>query len=504
MKKCPEKYVQERCVELEQSSNDDDLSDSDPWAAEFEDEEVEDNTTFDDTKNVNVGQINSNYAINDHSIQKMNNNTNTDIQVDNGTQRQEEEATYMNFETPLEKHKTHTNFNEPVQNFPPKNVSRLHSGGEKTLAEQLKEQLELRNAKKPTIEPKPTDIVSRRIKNISCGTISTEPRKSFLHTESKKSISVVQKRMAVPPPPTPKKNVDQGSPIGKIGRKGMKASIRSVDLVANLLPKPEDSDDGYEEFDDQLIEQIQKSAALSRIDSKLSLASGQRSSTESIVQPPSANSCEDKEQESYKFYESIREPPEYNGYLSPIQRSPNSSVVLPPLPLKLPQTPSPTPSLTRPSKTNSANERSPDKKSATLPHSSSNSSLSSERATRPLPPPPDRLSYNDKPWFHNVTREEAILLMRDQGNFGIPQDGYFLLRPSITNVNNPLALVLWCRDRFYNIPVRKRPDNRYALGSAKLNEQSFSSVEEIVTFYTNEELVLHTGEVTKLTETPPK
>lgn len=149
-------------------------------------------------------------------------------------------------------------------------------------------------------------------------------------------------------------------------------------------------------------------------------------------------------------------------------------------------------------------KRSPDKKSATLPHSGSNSSLLSERATRPLPPPPDKLSYVDKPWFHNVTREEAKILIREQGTFGIPQDGYFLLRPSMTNVNSPLALVLWCRDRFYNIPVRKRPDNRYALGSPKLNEPSFSSVEEIVTFYTNEILLLDTGEVTKLTETPPK
>lgn len=50
--------------------------------------------------------------------------------------------------------------------------------------------------------------------------------------------------------------------------------------------------------------------------------------------------------------------------------------------------------------------------------------------------------------------------------------------------------------------------NRYALGSAKVNEQSFSNVEEIVMFYTREELVLHSGGVemgsTKLTDTPPK
>ena len=74
-------------------------------------------------------------------------------------------------------------------------------------------------------------------------------------------------------------------------------------------------------------------------------------------------------------------------------------------------------------------KRSPEKKSATLPHSHSNTSLSSERATRPLPPPPERQSYVDKPWFHNVTREQATGLIKEQSTYSNPQDGYFLLRP---------------------------------------------------------------------------
>lgn len=59
-------------------------------------------------------------------------------------------------------------------------------------------------------------------------------------------------------------------------------------------------------------------------------------------------------------------------------------------------------------------ERSPDKKSATLPHAGSNTSLSTERATRPLPPPPERQSYVDKPWYHNITREQAIILIKER------------------------------------------------------------------------------------------
>lgn len=49
---------------------------------------------------------------------------------------------------------------------------------------------------------------------------------------------------------------------------------------------------------------------------------------------------------------------------------------------------------------------------------------------------------------------------------------------------------------------------RYALGSAKVNELSFLTVEEIVAFYMKEELMLHSGGVqtgsTRLTDTPPK
>lgn len=59
-------------------------------------------------------------------------------------------------------------------------------------------------------------------------------------------------------------------------------------------------------------------------------------------------------------------------------------------------------------------ERSPDKKSATLPYAGSNTSLSTERATRPLPPPPERQSYLDKPWYHNITREQAIILIKER------------------------------------------------------------------------------------------
>ncbi|KAI4479192.1 hypothetical protein M0804_011331 [Polistes exclamans] len=531
------------------------MSDTSSWDTDFEDEITEDhhNSTFTDTKNINDNQINSNYGNDCNNISTKMKTIKTNDQVDEntmGNEEEDEETTYENFETTLPEDKSvYANYKHNMTNQPLKNVSRLHGTIEKSLAEQLKEQLELRNSKKPVLGPKPEGIISKRPTNFT--NISKQPRKSFLHDDSKtkpRPQNDHQRRMAVPPPPTPKKNVDQI--LTKVGKDDQdlskpSISIRNLDLIANLPTRQEESEGEYEQFDEQIIEQNQRSV-ISRIDSKQSLTSGAQSSVESIYQSPSTTSCEE-EQEHYEIYESITEPPEDNdNYLRPIQRTPSSNIVPPPLPIKPAITPPPTLHLT---KSNNANgwlskhllgglgerladevsdmivrikrglsrccysqppdppERSPDKKSATLPHSGSNTSLSlNERTTRPLPPPPDRVSYINKPWYHNVTRSQAITLISEQSTYGTPQDGYFLFRPSTTNVNSPLALVLWCKDRVYNIPVRKRSDNRYALGSPKLNEQSFSSVEEIVTCYTKEELVLYTGGVqtgsTKLTDTP--
>lgn len=56
------------------------------------------------------------------------------------------------------------------------------------------------------------------------------------------------------------------------------------------------------------------------------------------------------------------------------------------------------------------------------------------------------------------------------------QDGYFLLRPSTTHVGNPLTLVLWYKDRVYNVPVRKRRDNRYENTSLITRDNHFANI----------------------------
>ncbi|KAL2725076.1 putative mediator of RNA polymerase II transcription subunit 26 isoform X1 [Vespula squamosa] len=351
VKKFPERFVQEKNVETEQ--NEDHMSDTSSWDTDFEDEIPEDNPAFTDTRNINVDQINSNYE-NDHTISKRTINVNADAQVDDNTKRQDEETTYANFESTLDTKTVYANHQDNVTNLPPKNVSRLHGTVEKTLAEQLKEQLQLRNSKKPVLRPKP-ELISKRLPNVS--TAYKQPQKSFLHDESKTKTRLpndAQRRMTVPPPPAPKKNDQSFSKIGKNDKDASKPSIsiKNLDLIANLPTRQDESEDEYEKFDEQIIEQNQKSI-ISRIDSKQSLTCGPQSSVESVYQPSSTTSCEEEE-EPYEIYESITETPEDNdNYLSPIQKPPNSGNTLPPpLPIKLPTTPPPTLHRTKPNNAN--------------------------------------------------------------------------------------------------------------------------------------------------------
>ena len=110
----------------------------------------------------------------------------------------------------------------------------------------------------------------------------------------------------MPPPPQPKKNKDQ-TIIERSSKDQPKppATLRNLDLVANLPTRTEESEDEYETFDEQIIEQNQRKSML-KVDSKQSLSSGHQSSAESVYQPPSVTSYEEDE-EHYKIYESITE-----------------------------------------------------------------------------------------------------------------------------------------------------------------------------------------------------
>lgn len=116
--------------------------------------------------------------------------------------------------------------------------------------------------------------------------------------------------MSVPPPPEPKKNKDYTFVETKKGSDKElpkpPVTLRNFDLVANLPARTEESEDEYETFDENIIEQVQQKNEISRVDSKQSLHSGRQGSIESVYKPPSVASHEEEE-EDYEIYESITE-----------------------------------------------------------------------------------------------------------------------------------------------------------------------------------------------------
>ncbi|KAK6626647.1 hypothetical protein RUM44_009123 [Polyplax serrata] len=130
------------------------------------------------------------------------------------------------------------------------------------------------------------------------------------------------------------------------------------------------------------------------------------------------------------------------------------------------------------------------------------SQISQNQWQRPLPLPPTetRSEVTCMPWYKSIDRRKGEEILRN----GI--DGYFLVRPS-SNIDTYLTLTLWYSNRVYNIPIRKRKDGKFALGTPKANEQCFDSVEMMVKNYQSEKLVLYSNGVqtgkTLLTTYPP-
>jgi len=115
-------------------------------------------------------------------------------------------------------------------------------------------------------------------------------------------------RMVVPPPADPKKNKNYTSVETKKGLEKelfkLPPVIRNLDLVANLPARTEESEDEYETFDENVVEQQKE---ISRVDSKLSLHNSHQGSVESVYKAPSSAASYEDEQEDYEIYEAIKE-----------------------------------------------------------------------------------------------------------------------------------------------------------------------------------------------------
>lgn len=175
VKKTPEKFVEEKILEIQ--SNEDPLSDTGSWGTDFEDEANEENTLAETQK---VSR--SIYGAKSNNHKENNADLKQDVRAKEARPRQEEEGTYANCGPMQNDESTYANCQE-TNIVPLKNTSRLHSQMEKSLAEQLKEQLEFRNTKKPMAVPKSEALKG---KNVEVSVLNvTQPRKSFLHNVSK-------------------------------------------------------------------------------------------------------------------------------------------------------------------------------------------------------------------------------------------------------------------------------------------------------------------------------
>ncbi|KAK8729602.1 hypothetical protein OTU49_008559 [Cherax quadricarinatus] len=101
------------------------------------------------------------------------------------------------------------------------------------------------------------------------------------------------------------------------------------------------------------------------------------------------------------------------------------------------------------------------------------------------------------PYFHIISRAKSKNILQQA------EDGVFLIRPS-TRSTDPLTLCLRHGGRTYNINIRQRPDGLFALGSEKINELTFSAVQEIVSTHSREPIKLQNGERALLMQSPQK
>ncbi|XP_034950000.1 uncharacterized protein [Chelonus insularis] len=494
LNRAPEEHVVSNITHNDQEP----VSDSGSWGTDWEDYEDDDDSSAikkhvglrkNGSSQRSTGFRNSLMVFQNHEKLAQNQKQSSNViyrpesiymnyNENDSTESKDEETMYMNLEEEEQK----------MQKNPNKNLNQF----EQTLSEQLKEHLKLRSIEKPALIKNKVELPDKSEIQL--------PEKPAVPARPPKFNSIEKKEIKKPASPPPRIDRSPVVPERPDDLPKPPVMIRNFDLVANLPTKTNESDDEYEDFDAQIIEQNRL-----KVESNQSLI---KRSVESLYKPPSTTSQEkEAEEDCEDFYESITENVDDNNYyIQPISQPVRE---LPQLPVN-PNTSDSTVTLSKTSlsKIQNKNERSPDKKSATLPHPGSSTSLSAEmRATRPLPPPPFGQSYINFSWFHNVTREQATTLIQERAYSNV-HNGYFLIRPSTSDINSPLVLVVWLKDRVYNVPIRKRTDNRFALGSPKLNEKTFINVDEIITYYSKEELILYSSGKqmgsTKLTDSPPK
>ncbi|BFZ01821.1 hypothetical protein BsWGS_04860 [Bradybaena similaris] len=106
-------------------------------------------------------------------------------------------------------------------------------------------------------------------------------------------------------------------------------------------------------------------------------------------------------------------------------------------------------------------------------------------------------------WFHGeLDRDEGAKRVKN-----LFENGAFLIRASKqdgTNNSHPYTLVVTLDHKVYNLKIRLRHDNRFAIGTYKSDEVSFATVPELVEHHKVNNIKLAEGGTVKLHLTPKK
>lgn len=126
-------------------------------------------------------------------------------------------------------------------------------------------------------------------------------------------------------------------------------------------------------------------------------------------------------------------------------------------------------------------------------------------SSRPLPnvpDVPDTKNLSGYLWFFdNILRQDASAKIE-----AMHVNGGYLVRNSTKDPNNPYTLSVFYKRKVWHLHIRIRGDGKFAIGSAKQDEECFANVPELIDYHTEHSIILagQDGGETRLIRHPPK
>ncbi|XP_036365030.1 B-cell linker protein isoform X2 [Octopus sinensis] len=98
-----------------------------------------------------------------------------------------------------------------------------------------------------------------------------------------------------------------------------------------------------------------------------------------------------------------------------------------------------------------------------------------------------RLFLQNKPWYFGKLGRKAEESLLNE----IKQNGAFLLRDSSqASVTHPFTLTVYSNDHFYRLKIRHLESGKFVVGEKKDSEIEFNTIQDLITYYETEPLLL--------------